>query len=171
MGSREFLWDDLQTPPTQSCQCRQVTGLSLNAPQLASSSCWMPLARANPLPESIGIPAANPCWGVPRGSPPTQGDACPQGSWGGPLCGPAAPHVLPLPRGFPVLLEGPDGFTQQPHGGQRLLSTRVHEALPREGGGGIWGKCLVRGRWGWHPRSLATSPSLGSFPVTATFPL
>lgn len=81
--------------------------------------------------------------------------------WG---CCPSHP---PLPCGFPVLLEGPDGFTQQPHGGQRLLPTCVHKALPRKGGGGVWGKRV----------SGDASPLAGCFPfpdilpATAMFPL
>lgn len=86
--------------------------------------------------------------GFPRVLPSPRWMLVLRGPGDGPSVGPLTPVSPPLPCGFPVVIEGPDGFTQQPHGGQRLLSTPVHEALPREGSGGVWGKNLVEVQWG-----------------------
>lgn len=130
-------------------------GVSPNVPQLVPCSCWTPCAHS-PQPHQL-----SPSWlqtphrGAPLEQPPhpahpTKG--CSEGCWGGPIPSATAHHVPLLPGGFPVLLQGPDSFAQQPHGAQHLPPARLHEALPSEGGGGICGQGV---RWeGDGTRSL-----------------
>lgn len=143
-------------------------GVSPNVPQLVPCSCWTPCAHS-PQPHQL-----SPSWlqtphrGAPLEQPPhpahpTKG--CSEGCWGGPIPSATAHHVPPLPGGFPVLLQGPDSFAQQPHGAQHLPPARLHEALPSEGGGGI---CRQGVRWeGDGTRSL---PPCAGVPRSPPFP-
>lgn len=114
--------------PTDTQLGAPSDGVVCKYPPTCPSSCWTPLAHA-PQPHQPP-PSANLCQGIP-GAAPT-----PCSSHQGMLSG-VLPRVPLLPGGFPVLLQGPDSFTQHPRGAQHLSATCIHEALPSKGSGGI----------------------------------
>lgn len=143
-------------------------------PTLPQAAAGCPWPEQAPSQEALASPLQTCAGGFPAVVPSPRGmlvlsgpEECPF-TWG--ECTTAS-QIPPLPCGFPVLLEGPDSFTQQPHGGQRLLPTHVHEALPREGGGGVWGKHLLGASVGTAPVLTGCFPFHEIPPATAVFPL